>query len=220
MEGKGITTFKKRLLFISLFIVPFLAGMALIFVGKGIGSLPTLHKTNMVEVDGKLVQQFYQVPDFSANTFEGGEYEFSRNDSSLFVLCLFEEERSEVWEKHLSYMSMILARYENVKLVSVFENDPKLFSWGEDPVPFFNRHERWEAVWLGHSDFKALTSSLKLYRDTTTNCFPYVILDKEKHIRTYCPINDLKKARDVPKLLKILNNQYVAKKVELTAKPE
>ena len=110
-------------------------------------------------------------------------------------------------------------RYRNFKLVSVYENDPSLFNWAENPVPFFNRHPAWSAVWLERDDFSSLVDNLKLYRDSVTNEFPYVIIDKEKHIRTYCPINDLKKSRDVPKLLKILNNQYVPKKIELTEKP-
>ena len=219
MENKGITTFRKRLLFISLFIVPFLAGMALIFIGKGVGSLPVLHETGTSVVDGKEAPQYYQVSDFSALKFDGSTYSFSRKDSSIYLLCLFEEETQKDWEKHLSYMSKIVDRYRNFKLLSVYENSPSLFNWAEDPVPFFNRHPAWSAVWLERADFSSLVDNLKLYRDSVTNEFPYVIIDKEKHIRTYCPIDDLKKSRDVPKLLKILNNQYVPKKIELTEKP-
>ena len=105
MENKGTSTFKRRLLFISLFIVPFLAGMALIFIGKGVGSLPVLHETGTVVVDGKEVTQYYQVSDFSASKFDGSSYSFSHQDSSIYLLCLFEEEKQEDWEKHLSYMS-------------------------------------------------------------------------------------------------------------------
>ncbi|MFT6745696.1 MAG: hypothetical protein ACJAZ2_000028 [Glaciecola sp.] len=216
---KGTTTFKRRLLFISLFIVPFLAGMALIFIGKGIGTLPVLHETGVIEIDGKDVMQHYQVADFTASKFDGSEYVFSRKDSSIFLLCLFEEEKQGEWEKNLSYMSKIVDRYTNFKLLSVYENDPSLFNWAEDPVPFFKRHPAWEPLWLEKENFKALVNNLKLYRDSVSGSFPYVIVDKEKYIRTYCPINDLKKSRDVPKLLKILNNQYVPKKIELTAKP-
>jgi hypothetical protein len=220
MKDKGLTTFKRRLLFISLFIVPFLAGMALIFIGKGIGSLPILHKVEPIIVEGEKVDQYYQVANFSANTFDGKPYVFSNEDSSLFLLCLFEEEKNEDWEEQLSYMSKIVDRYRNFKLLSIYENDPALFDWAEDPVPFFDRHPAWEALWLTRDNFESLVENLKLYRDTVTKVMPYVIIDKEKHIRTYCPIDDLKKSRDVPKLLKILNNQYVAKKIELTAKPD
>jgi hypothetical protein len=219
MENKGITPFKKRLLFISLFIVPFLAGMALIFIGKDIGNLPILHKTGTVLVDGKSVDQHYQLSEFDAKTFEGTNYKFSYQDSSLFLICLFEEEKQKQWEEQLSYMSKIVDRYSNFKLLSVYENDPKLFSWGEDPVPFFKRHNGWNAVWMNEDEFGSLVSNLKLYRDSITDAFPYVIIDKEKHIRTYCPIDDLKKSRDVPKLLKILNNEYVPKRIKLTNKP-
>ncbi|MFT6716903.1 MAG: hypothetical protein ACJA0Q_001551 [Saprospiraceae bacterium] len=219
MENKGITTFMKRILFISLFIVPFLLGMALIFISKGIGSLPVLHEKGTTLLEGKEVMQHYQVSNFTANRFDGTLYTFSRKDSSIFLLCLFEEQKQSNWEEQLSYMSKIVDRYQNFKLLSVYENDPSLFNWAEDPVPFFNRHPAWGALWLEKDDFESLVTNLKLYRDSTTNTFPYVIIDKEKYIRTYCPIDDLKKSRDVPKLLKILNNQYVPKKIELTKKP-
>jgi len=219
MENKGITTFKKRLLFISLFIVPFLAGMALIFIGKGVGNLPVLHKTGITVIEGKSVDQHYQVREFAATTFEGADYNFSCQDSSLFLICLFEEEKQKEWEEQLSYMSKIVDRYSNFKLLSVYENDPKLFQWGEDPIPFFKRHNGWSALWMNENEFGALVTNLKLHRDSVTGAFPYVIIDKEKRIRTYCPINDLKKSRDVPKLLKILNNEYVPKRIRLTDKP-
>ena len=219
MKKKGLTVLQKRLLFLSLFIVPFLVGMALIFVGKGIGSLPILHQTGVKIVKGKEVKQHHQVPDFTAHHFDGSSYRFSDQDSSIFLFCLFEEKKQEDWEKHLSYMSKILQRYSNCKLLSVYENDPNLFEWGEDPLPFIQRHPTWQALWLEKTQFAQLVQNLKLYEDSITQCMPYVLVDKAKHIRTYCPINDIKKARDVPKLLKILNNQYVQKKIKLTGKP-
>lgn len=219
METRGISSSKKRILLISLFIVPFLVGMALIFMAKGIGTLPFLHPVGKVMVDGKEKDLYYKVSSFSAKSFAGdSSFDFSNQDSSVFLICLFEEKRQEEWEKHLMYISKIVKRYNNVKVLAVYENDPKLFSWKEDPLLFINRHSNWYPLQIQTTEFLELVVNLKLERNEETGLYPYVIVDKEKHIRAYCPINDLKVARDVPKLLKILNNQYAPRKIEVTKK--
>ena len=210
MTNRGISSSKKRILFISLFIVPFLVGMALIFMGKGLGTLPTLHQTEK--------GSFYTVPEFTASNFsDSSAYTFSHSDSSIFVVILMPKEINSEWGKHIMYASKIFERYNNTKILTIFEEE-KSYTWDENPLSFFNRYEKWEAVTQDSVLFEKTMQLFKNQPDSITKVPPYVIVDKEKHIRAYCDINDLKKARDVPKMLKILNNQYAPRKIEVTRK--
>lgn len=218
MSSLGITTNKKRLLFISLFIVPFLVGMALIFMGKGIGTLPYLHEEGEKEVNGKMVKVYYQIPNFEYKDFNDSLLTFSKNDSSIFVITLNDKKNSNEWEKHLMYVTKIFERYSNTKILSLYEGNPWDFKWKENPLPYFKQFPKWQTGWLNTNDFNNVTKLLKANPDSLTGLYPYIIVDKEKHIRTYCAINDLKAVRDIPKLLKILNNQYAPRRVTISKK--
>jgi len=210
MENRGISSTKKRILFIGLFIVPFLVGMALIFMGKGLGTLPILHKTGN--------KMYYVVPEFKATHFEDSSiYTFSHLDSSIFIVILMPKEIKSEWGKHIMYASKIFERYNNTKILTIFEEE-KEHDWKENPLSFFKRYDKWETVTLDSIRFESAMILFKNKPDSITNVPPYIIVDKEKHIRAYCDINDLKKARDVPKMLKILNNQYAPRKIEVTRK--
>ncbi len=218
MEIRTISVKQKRLLFVSLFIVPFLAGMVLIFMGKGIGSLPFLHPTEEMGVEGKMKMQYYSVPNFSVKGFNDTIVNFSDKDSSIYLLTLFDKVNQDNWEEHMMYIPKIVSRYSNFKVLSIYEGNPSDFSWAENPMPFFERFPTWTVSWENTEEFNKIKTYLKLHADSATNVLPYVIIDKEKHIRAYCPINDLKASRDVPKLLKILNNQYAPRKVVISQK--
>lgn len=210
MTERGTSSTTKRILFISLFIVPFLIGMALIFMGKGLGTLPTLHK------ESKGI--FYTLPEFQATNFaDSSNYTFSHLDSSIFVVILMPKELKSEWGKHIMYASKIFERYNNTKILTVFE-EGKSKVWDESPLAFFERYPKWEAVTQDSLLFKETMGLFKTTKDSITGVPPYIIVDKEKHIRAYCDINDLKKVRDVPKMLKILNNQYAPRKIEVTRK--
>jgi hypothetical protein len=219
MNSSSNTSYKKKLLFISLFIVPFLAGMALIFMGKGIGTLPTLHQTGTKEIEGKKIKTYYAVPDFVINDFTNGKIEFSSKDSSIYLITLFDKKNSTQWEKHMMYITKIFQRYNNVKILSIYEGNPNEFKWAENPVPYFKQFPKWVTGWAETSEFNEIIKGFKTKPDSITGIYPYIIVDKSKHIRTYCDINDLKASRDIPKLLKILNNQYAPRRVKITQKP-
>lgn len=208
MSEKGLIGNRKRLLFITLFIVPFLVGMALIFMGKGIGTLPILHE----ESEG----EYYVVPEFSGVTFDSTQFTFSHQDSSIYVIVSMPEDHPEEWEKHIMYVTKIFKRYNNTKVLTIFEGDIHNFEWTESPKSFIDSYEKWLAIGVDSEQFQTIQGYLRNEVDSVTDLPRYVIVDKEKHIRTYCAINDLKQARDIPKLLKILNNQYAPRKVELS----
>lgn len=211
---------RKRLLFVSLFIVPFLAGMALIFWGKGIASLPILHPVGQDTVEGKTITTYYKVPNFSFKDLEGGTVEFLDTDSSLFLLTLFQQSQQAEWEKHMMYHTKIIQRYSNAKIFTIYEGDSTTFNWSENPVPYFNRYPKWTAGQMNSSEFNQLARNLYLEVDSVSGIYPYVIIDKEKHIRAYCSINDLKASRDVPKMFKILHNQYAPRRAKITQKQD
>lgn len=217
-KDKVSSNYRKKILFISLFIVPFLAGMALIFIGKNIGTLPTLHPIGEEIKDGKNSPIYYQVPEFSFTGLSGEKIHFLDSDSSLFLLTLFQSAKKEEWEKHMMYHTKIIERYSNAKFYTIYEGSADDFIWSEDPIPFFKRFDSWDAGFMPSYDFNVLVKNLKLVPDSITGVYPYVLLDKEKHIRAYCNINDLKAARDVPKMFKILHNQYAPKRAKISQK--
>lgn len=207
MESRGLSSTLRRVLYITLFVVPFLLGMALIFMGKGLGTLPILHKIGE--------ESYYAVPEMNYEGSAATSLNFNASDSAITLFTLHQKENKEIWEKHIMYVSKILKRYNNVTVHSVFETD-SANSWSEDPKPFMDGYKKWDRAELKSNDFDEVIENLKLYEDSITGTLPYVIVDKASHIRAYCAINDLKKARDVPKMLKILNNQYAPRKVEIT----
>lgn len=219
-KEKNTSRNRKKVLFISLFIVPFLVGMALIFIGKNIATLPILHPEDQEFKDDKKVTTYYRIPEFSFTSLSGKKVEFLNSDSSLFLLTLFQSLKEEEWEKHMMYHTKIIERYSNAKFYTIYEGSAADFVWTEDPIPFFKRFDSWEAGFMPNAEFNLLIKNLKLLPDSITGMYPYVLVDKEKHIRAYCNINDLKAARDIPKMFKILNNQYAPKRAKLTQKRE
>ena len=90
MGENKISSPKKKLLYVGLFIVPFLVAMALIFVSKGLGTLP------IMDMNGKFVQlkhknppPYYTVPEFSLRTFTGDTLTFNHEDSILYMITMF-----------------------------------------------------------------------------------------------------------------------------------
>lgn len=203
---------RKRILFIVLFIVPFLAGMALIFMGKGLGNLPTLHPIQNSNSDSIT---YYTVPDLLTQNFKGELFRISASDSSIKLFCVFSQHEKEEWPKHLMYISKIIGRYKNAKVFSIYEGKYNEADWKESPIQFITSHQIWSACFVEGEEFNKVVDGLKLERDPESGIYPYVIVDKANHIRVYCPINDLKVARDVPNMLKILNNQYVPRRQKI-----
>lgn len=214
MEKLPISKSNKRFLFIGLFIVPFFIGMALIFMGKGIGTLPKLHA-----VEGKK-KVYYTVPNFAVTKLENNkEFIFSNLDSSIYVITLHPLSNQFNWEKHLVYLTKVMERYNNTKVLTIFEGDTNQFNWSENPEPYIKKFPKWEVAYTNSTNFEQIKNYLKVKNDSITGIPPYVIVDKEKIIRAYCAINDLKTARDIPKMLKILNNQYAPRNHKVEKRP-
>ena len=64
-------------------------------------------------------------------------------------------------------------------------------------------------------DTLEVKNNLKLKLNDSTQMYDYVLVDKDEHIRAHCSINDAKVARDIPKMFKLLNNQYVPRKLDI-----
>jgi hypothetical protein len=214
MEKLPLSKFYKRYLLIGLFIVPFFIGMALIFMGKGIGTLPKLHA---IDVKKKI---YYTVPEFEVTNLLGQQkFKFSQLDSSIFVVTLHPISNQFNWEKHLMYLTKVIERYNNTKVLTILEGDTAQFNWTENPEPFIKKFPKWMVTYTNTGNFEKIKNYFKTEVDTTNGLPPYIIVDKEKIIRAYCKINDLKTARDVPKMLKILNNQYAPRNNKVEKNP-
>ena len=214
MEKLPISKSYKRYLLIGLFIVPFFIGMALIFMGKGIGTLPKLHA---LDAKKKL---YYTVPEFYVtNISDHQNFTFSHQDSSIYVVTLHPISNQFNWEKHLMYLTKVMERYNNAKVLTILEGDTALFNWTENPEPFFKKFPKWVVTYTNSGNFEQIKNYLKTEVDSANGLPPYIIVDKEKIIRAYCKINDLKTARDIPKMLKILNNQYAPRNNKVEKRP-
>lgn len=214
MEKLPISKSYKRYLLIGLFIVPFFIGMALIFMGKGIGTLPKLHA---LDAKKKL---YYTVPEFNVTNLSGHQnFTFSHQDSSIYVVTLHPISNQFNWEKHLMYLTKVMERYNNAKVLTILEGDTAQFNWTENPEPFFKKFPKWVVTYTNSGNFEQIKNYLKTEVDSANGLPPYIIVDKEKIIRAYCKINDLKTARDIPKMLKILNNQYAPRNNKVEKRP-
>ncbi|MBL56446.1 MAG: hypothetical protein CMP61_04580 [Flavobacteriales bacterium] len=218
MGENKISSPKKKLLYVGLFIVPFLVAMALIFVSKGLGTLP------IMDMNGKFVQlkhknppPYYTVPEFSLPTFTGDTLTFNHEDSILYMITMFPKNNSKEWEKHLMYIGeKIIKRANNVRVIGIYEDDYELKMWSESPLEYVQSvSDKWFMTHASTSEFEKIKASLKLELNDSTNLYDYVMIDKDEHIRAYCSINDAKVARDIPKMFKILSNQYVPRKFDI-----
>ena len=218
MGEKTISSPKKKILYIGLFIVPFLIAMALILVSKGLGTLPIMDSNGkFVQLKYKNPPPYYTVPEFSLPTFVGDTVNFNHEDSILYMITMFQKNNPKEWEKHLMYIGeKIIKRANNVKVISIYENDPEMKLWTESPNEYVQSiSDKWYMAHATKSEFETIKSHLKLSINDSTNLYDYVMIDKDEHIRAYCAINDAKVARDVPKMFKLLSNQYVPRKIDI-----
>jgi len=218
MGEKKLSSPKKKILYIGLFIVPFLIAMALIFTSKGLGTLP------IMDMNGKFVQLkyknpplYYTVPEFSLPSFSGDTVDFKHQDSILYMITMFQKSNTKEWEKHLMYIGeKIIKRANNVKVISIYEDDPEMKVWKESPNDYVKSiSDKWFMAHATPQEFQKIKTDLKLELNDSTNLYDYVLIDKDEHIRAFCTINDAKIARDIPKMFKLLSNQYVPRKLDI-----
>lgn len=216
MEEKSLSSTRKRVLYIGLFIVPFLAAMALIFLGKGIGTLPILGEDgSWKQLSVKHPDQYYTVPEIAFHDFNGNDFSLNHQDSTIAVVMFLHKERLDEWEKHIMYATKIMKHYSNTDVYTIFESDSLKHDWTEDPREFFKLYPKWKPGFATSKEFEFALSATQCVQDSANGMYKYVIIDKERHIRAYLPINDLKAAKDISKMLKILNNQYAPRKLDI-----
>ena len=110
----------------------------------------------------------------------------------------------------------IIKRANNVKVISIFEGDPEMKVWEESPIEYANSVSiKWNLAHADSEKFNRIKDDLKLTLNDSTGVFDYVLVDKDEHIRAHCTINDAKIARDIPKMYKLLSNQYAPRKLDI-----
>ncbi|MFL2581702.1 MAG: hypothetical protein ACJ0QJ_00915 [Flavobacteriales bacterium] len=218
MVEKRISSPKKKLLYTGLFIVPFLIAMGLIYISVNLGTLPIMNSdSEFVKLKYKNPPEYYTIPEFSLPTFSNDSVHFRHKDSILYMITMFHKENVKEWEKHVLYIgSKIIKRANNIKVISIFENDPKMNLWKESPIEYVKSvSNKWYLAHASEDEFEKIKNSLKLELNDSTQMYDYVLVDKDEHIRAHCSINDAKVARDIPKMFKLLNNQYVPRKLDI-----
>lgn len=218
MSAKGTSLPVKRILYIGLFIVPFLIAMALIFWAKGLGTLPIMDEQGkFVQMKFKNPPPYYKVPEFSLPGFNGDTVKFVHSDSILYLVTFFPQSKPTEWGKHILYIGdKILKRANNVRVIGIYENDTALSNWEEDPRKYVkSKSELWDLAHATPQQFDQLMQDFKVPFNDSIGLPEYVLVDKDEHIRAYCAINDAKVARDIPKMFKLLSNQYVPRKLDI-----
>ncbi len=212
MELKGG---KKRLLFIGLFIVPFLIAMALIFYGKTIHPLPKYFEKKITNAKGEKVSVFYSVPlKPYKNIFTGKTQKMS--NSSTYIVVFFTKEKRKMWAEQILFISKILDQHKGAKAACFFEEDSSgVVKWTSDsPEKFIKSFNNWENYQVADSTLDQLYADFKLTRKevNTMHFPPYVIIDRSQIIRAMVTVTDLKATREVVSRLKRLSNEYASEK--------
>ena len=218
MGDQALSPPKKKVLYIGLFIAPFLLAMALIFMGKGLGTLPIMGEGGeWLQLKRKNPPKYYTVPEFKLNDFEGELVHFKHSDSILYLLTILPKSKPEEWSKHLLYVGdKIIPRATNVRVISLFEGSHENNMWKEDPIPYTKtKSDKWSLAYVNQDQFNEYLSMFRISINDSTGIPPYVLVDKDEHIRAFCDINDAKIARDIPKMFKLLSNQYVSGKLDI-----
>lgn len=218
MVEKVLSSPKKKLLYIGLFIVPFLVAMALIYTSVNLGTLPIMNREGkFVTFKHKNHSEYYKIPEFSLPTFSNDTVHFNHKDSTLYMISLFHKENIKEWEKHVLYIgNKIIKRANNIKVICVFEDESNMESWKESPLDYVKFvSKKWHLAHASPNEFIKIKDYLKLSLNDSTLMYDYVLVDKDEHIRAHCSINDAKVARDIPKMFKLLNNQYVPRKLDI-----
>lgn len=218
MVEKRISSLKKKILYVGLFIMPFFIAMGLIYISVNLGTLPIMNtKGEFVKLKYKNPPKYYTIPEFSLPTFSGDTVHFRHQDSILYMITMFHKENIVEWEKHVLYIgNKIIKRANNIKVISIFEDDPTMSIWRESPIEYVKSvSDKWYLAHASKNEFVKIKKTLKLSLNDSTQMYDYVLVDKDEHIRAHCTINDAKVARDIPKMFKLLNNQYVPRKLDI-----
>ena len=206
---------KKRILFIGLFVVPFLIAMALIFYGKGMGQLPKYFEQEGSSDKGSKSKVYYSAP---LQQFESAFSDTLQvmSDSTSYVICLFPDSLKERWNKHLLYIERILVQHKGARVATFFEEDSaNRISWPiADPQNFIDAQPLWQTFKVPRSAWNKLCSDFKIVPTEIKDLYfpPYIILDKQRRVRSMVPVVGLKDVKEITGRLKRLNNEYAAAK--------
>jgi hypothetical protein len=207
---------KKRVLFIGLFIVPFLIAMALIFYGKSVDGLPKFYKNEQTK-------EYYHPQLFCSEPIIAGAKQCMKTNTT-YVITFFPQKFKEQWEKQLLFVGEIADRQKGANIVSFFEPDSAgkvLWAQG-NPTDYLKKYPHWQTLKLPNNSWDSLYNNYKLKTAEVDSLFfpPYIIVDRDNIIRGMVTITDLKATREVTARLKRLFNEYASEKKEIIRKEQ
>ncbi len=207
---------KKRVLFIGLFIVPFLIAMALIFYGKSVDGLPKFY--------GNKETKEYFHPKLYCGSDISSPIQNCMKEKTTYVVTFFPQKDKDQWEKQLLFAGELAERQKGADIVSFFEPDSagKITWTGGNPAEYLKKFPQWKTIQIESSEWDSLYANYKLKTKEVDSLFfpPYIIVDRDNIIRGMVTITDLKATREVTARLKRLNNEYASEKKEIIRKEQ
>ena len=213
---------KKRILFIGLFVVPFLIAMALIFYGKGMGQLPKYYEEEITGKNGEKTKSYYSAPIEQFPSAFNDSLQ-SMSDSTTYVITFFPDSLKDRWDKHLLYIERILVQHKGARVASFFEEDSlgKVHWPTADPQNFIAAQPLWQTFKVPEFQWDKLYRDFKISHaelDSMLYFPPYIIVDRQRRIRSMVPVTGLKDVKEITGRLKRLNNEYAAVKKTIEQK--
>ncbi|MFM7023903.1 MAG: hypothetical protein ACKOXB_13110 [Flavobacteriales bacterium] len=195
--------------------------MALIFYGKGMGQLPKYYSEKKLDANGDSV--YYAAP---LKTFPSvfKDSLLSMQDSTTYVITFFPDSLKDRWNKHLLFIEGILDQHKGARVASFFEEDSlgKVEWASANPKNFIEAQPLWQTFRVPRTEWEKVYNEFKISQaemDTTFKKYygkfyfpPYIIIDRQRRIRSMFPVTGLKDAKEITGRLKRLNNEYAAVK--------
>lgn len=207
---------KKRILFIGLFIVPFLIAMALILYGKSVDGLPKFYKNENTK-------EYYH-PALLCGKDISTSAQNCMKENTTYVITFFPQKDKDQWEKQLLFVGELADRQKGADIISFFEPDSAgKVSWPNgNPSDYLKKFPQWKIIQIESTQWDSLYANYQLKTKEVDSLFfpPYIIVDRDNIVRGMVTITDLKATREITARLKRLNNEYASEKKEIIRKEQ
>lgn len=201
----------KIVLFFGFFVLPFLAGVALLFVGfNSLRNLKTYYPTGIeINKETKEMDSVYHVvPELELWTLDGDSIEYTFKGKPQLVIN-FTLGDLPYARKQMAYIDYLLERHSGINVLVLFQGKNFKDFLIEDDLKLFERNPRMSA--FGYKKSHAELVSKAFYPEGYTE-EEYSLVDLEGHIRSQFNIEDTrfvkKHALQILKLLDQENYEY------------
>lgn len=201
----------KSILFFGFFVLPFLAGVVLLFIGfNSLRNLKTYYPLG-VEINQETKEMdsvYHVVPDLAFWDLNGDSIIYSFQEKPVLVIN-FTLGDLPYARKQMSYADHLTERHSGINILIMFQGRNFKEFLIEDDLKLFERNERMSVVGYDKSNSEIVSKAF--YPNGYTN-EEYTLVDIEGHIRSQFNIEDTrfvkKHALQILKLLDKENFKY------------